>query len=288
MKSELTKMVLEFRKKSSHPEKVIHAVMEWVYKQPRYVPTWEEDDYADFLAFFYTKIPRLIERYQYSGKPFEAYLYSTMRWQIKNFSIRLQKNRQASTGIYRYMEFEDLYQQPHMIAEPEQLSEKYQLQQGLKRTLNITKKGQLHKQCWQKRIIFLALKNCTVIEDSLVKKVALAAGIKEDRLFKDLQKLKEKVMSRQSRYRQLTERHNQLYAYSLLLHEKIRLCNDQQTRNDLCIQLKKREEQKKRIKNQIRKLRFLPSHSEISKIMKIPKGTIDSSIHQLKKIMENM
>ncbi len=90
--SDLTHEVLSGRGKTDLRRNLVEKISRIVYAYPKKHLKWNDDDVGDFFCAFYPKIEGLIDRFIYCGKPFEAYLASSIRWQLKTFAKKRRCN----------------------------------------------------------------------------------------------------------------------------------------------------------------------------------------------------
>ncbi len=73
--------VLKFQKTGEGLKGIMSDLSRKIYRYPRSKPGSREDDCGDFYLFFYSRIARMLERFEDRGKPFECYLNSVLYWQ---------------------------------------------------------------------------------------------------------------------------------------------------------------------------------------------------------------
>ena len=84
----LTKTIVECQQSDSDWTTAAGAVSELVYSYTLGKAGFGTEDSAEFLLFFYPRIRKLIERYRPAGSSFEAYLHTTLRWQLRSFALQ--------------------------------------------------------------------------------------------------------------------------------------------------------------------------------------------------------
>ena len=82
----ITERVLAAQSAMSGLEEVVQSISEMVYHYPVGKPGFTEEDGAEFLLRFYPRIRHLVRRYRPTGSSFDAYLNTSMRWQLRSFA----------------------------------------------------------------------------------------------------------------------------------------------------------------------------------------------------------
>ena len=92
-KTTLTTLVLQFQETGKGKDELFRDISLKVYYYPRNKYGWSYDECSDFYCFFYPRIHTLIHNFTDRGKPFEAYLNVTLRFQLKTFIYKKAKQR---------------------------------------------------------------------------------------------------------------------------------------------------------------------------------------------------
>jgi len=283
MLSPLTREILMYQQTGIGLNKVVKLVATHVYSFPGKKHNLSEDDRSEFLCRFYPRIPSMIFRFKYQGKPFESYLNVTLKWQLKTFiSRKLKANTEQKVFTCRnfWATEEERY---GAVAEiPPSFSPK------LRETLQIGKNDKIKDPAISKRLLYLTLKGLTKDNISLVEHVANLTGYDRKWLFHCLEALENKRELKISRLKKLQSKRNSQFFKIYRIHRK--LLHESEPAKKLLLADKLLIE-KKRLQlaiSEIRSIPLAPTHQDIADVLKVPKGSIDSGIYYLKNALRKI
>lgn len=231
---------------------------------------YELDDYLDkkklthdertaFLQRFESRAFSMAERFSYFGKTFRALLFTTVRFQLKNFyndRSRMQRMERLSVELAAYeaslSPLEPSRRCHATIAEST----------STHRTVSDLDGG-------EKRVLIVALKNCHALDDEIAAKVARKLGLSVEWLLNSRDELRELSLERNRRVEALRRKTNIRQSWVNYLENDASEIRELKTQN-------------REMTERIDKMNPYPHHFQIAEILGIPKGTIDSSLHYIR------
>lgn len=282
----LTREVLHFRYSIKTKRDLVVRVANIVYTYPHNHSGWDEDDVGDFFCMFYPKIEGLIENFEYRGKPFEAYLASSIKWQMKTFSrrkavlnAREEVIRTECTNTYR----SELRGHSSWVND---VSPEYDPE--VAKALGIGANGVISDPAVGKRFALLALRNSALVDDSIIEHAARLSGIAPDILLGCATELREAVAKRKARYIKMSKRRDALYTRI----QHLTCLSGRETESSQLATYKKQIRFAKgrydKIVKELQTATFLPTHREISEVLGVPKGSVDSALYYIRRDLQHL
>ena len=282
----LTQMVLQYQKTGENQKKLLREISVKVYDYPRRAYGWSEDDRSDFFCQFYPKILNLADRFCYTGKPFEAYLVTTLRWQLKTFAANRAKDAlQEAIAMKSCLSWQKdrntIYDQVAAEHSPE-------YSPALREVLKIGADGKVTKKACVKRLLFLVLQEAFTINDSQIETVAAITGMDKIRIIGCVTEMRTILSEKRQRRQTLLDRRNKLHLHFECLRERLSTETDTGVRSRLFTELTKVQARLVRIKNDLATIKEGPSHREIAEVLDLPKGSVDSGLYYLKNAISKL
>jgi DNA-directed RNA polymerase specialized sigma24 family protein len=250
-----------------------------VYSYPKHNQYCSEEDCADFLLGFYPRIERLIERYENTGSSFEAYLQSCLSWHMKSYiRLRIHKKREDRV-LYKETcqallddagEEEDLWEVREETPRPFA---------ALEESLHAAQEKRKHRR----QIMLLALKCADSMNDENINQISSHTGIHSSCVFHLIEILRTTMRKRTERIRSLEEGRRRTYLRLRYLTEEKRACQDEFLLAKLNKKIRREKKNYETAWKILAQAPKAPSHSDIARILGIPKGTVDTGFHYIKK-----
>ncbi len=273
-KSILTEKVLAFQHSGRGRELLVHEIALFVYSSFILKTSLSEDQTGEFLCFFYRDMDHLINRFSYQGKPFEAYLNFILKWRIKSFLSRISKKKEA-VSIVNDARFVNIIQQEYPVLKKESVRVDPQTAELVQSTTD------------KKRILILFMKEYVTSDPEYLPHVAHMTGFPEKWIEARAEMLKRMVYRRIKRYRVLSEKRNRTFFKLFLTEKKLA---DAYTTEDISTYAAEIKVLNKRLiltNKELSRVSFHPTNREISIVTGIPKGTIDSGLFYLRKLLND-
>jgi hypothetical protein len=301
MKVSLTERVLEFQRTGTGQRELVEYICADVYRHHRSYHFRDADVCADVLSRFYRRIPGLVERFTYSGTPFEFYLARSLRY----FSISLAGDERAEAERQRFFKEREFWSYAadssfFFTTNPDSRgSAGFNNQVGSRPPAGSddtrkavepasTASPNRFSVAMKRRLLILGLKNCNDLTDRLISKLSLATGRPKDEILEYRDALARMLDRRLERYEFLKERRNSVYyrirVLETLLHDE----TGREKRKELGERLERERRLMGEYQVKLSQCRIHPTHTEIAKVLGIPKGSVDSGMYFLRKRFESL
>lgn len=315
----LTRRVLEYQRSGRGLERAYAEAAPIVYQYPSRHFGFSEDDCGEFLLFFHRTLLRLFDQYEPSEKPFEAYLYGTLKWQIRSFA----KTRQFRARRYEVINHRDVWEEVHpryysISVEPVFVGEAtptpapyhdagyasnagaYPSNSGssgrpsvgipnagsrVGTLFKVDAHGRLQDPIMRRRVRILALKACLFVEPPLLDEVAHAVEIPVVRLEADLARARRCMGAQIERISSLQHRRVRIYVRLRRIHDTLLVTPEIEAHRDLIHELFSWHKRLRVIEDEISRVPRSPTNGEIAKILGLPKGTVDSNLFYFKRLL---
>ncbi|MDR0378014.1 MAG: hypothetical protein LBH70_09505 [Spirochaetaceae bacterium] len=225
---------------------------------------WPEDEYIDFLCWFYPRIGRAIDNYRDHGSSFDAYIAATVRWASREY-IRVEVSHRITEQTYwdaRTQEMDVCEQEPAYGDSPV----------PFKPVTN------------PRQTLMLLLKSYYFISEDFIDRAAPAIGMKKERLKQLIEQLRILRIPRDNAINDTRNRIHTLYYRSISLERRINAALEGSARYEkLKIRLEQTRRQLASMRNRFKRMRTNPTNQQVAQVLGIPKGTIDSSLFAIKK-----
>lgn len=226
--------------------------------------TLSEDEAGDFFCYCYPKLAALIDNFTYQGRPFEAYLYVSLRWHLLHYIRRINTQKLTRT-VFSISSFWEVAQyQPECCAEEPEGSDTGHIQ------LNTTSR---------KRMVYLALRESEYLTHAMVEEIVAITNIDRRWFLNCVMALKARLERRRSRLEAARRYRNRYFFHYHVLQIQLQQCSDPEKRGFLQSELLQIKEKLDRSAARVQRLHVHPTNREISEVLNIPKGTIDSGIY---------
>lgn len=275
--TKLTEQVLAYQRDGSGYEELEREVEKWVYYYPAGRPGFTEEDSAEFLLYFRRKIPALLERYTHLDRSFEAYLAKTLKWQIRTYA-RLRRRRARAHELTRAPEIWD-----GLIGVAESPEPSGELVGPVTRRLAGARLRRSPKASVARRVVILAMKAAVVISDRQLAEVAARTGYSYTWLHRCREELRFCVERRESRRAALRERRNTAFFRVRILQDELATATGEHRRARLREALDKHTRRLETARARLAHVPTTPTNGEISRTLGVPKGSVDSALHYMKR-----
>jgi len=239
---------------------------------------WKDEDYEDFISWFYPRLKTAIETYNDIGASFEAFMSKYLLISAKEYHVR-----KTIDSVTEYSAWSARV--PEMYVREEAPAYIHNDAQKVITQLLIDKKGRRNS----KRILALILKCYYYVSEDFAEKVAPLIGMEKNELLKMLSVIRKKRQEKDDNIYFMKERIYRQF-YKCIIYEK-RMTMIRENTNSY-IRLKDRLERARirleKMRARLAGIRKEASNSQIADVIGITKGTVDASLYRLKTKWENM
>ncbi len=280
MQRNLSSTIAAWKNGQLAKSRVIHKLSVYSYDFLRKKFRHQEDAASEIFCEVLKRLPRIIDLFSFRGIPFEAYLHISIKKAISSYFRKKKKEttleKYATESFYENMQEYDPVDQ---VAE-----EAPHDSQFLKQYTDKNRKIPQKHQHIQKRILCLACKNAYYIDHRMIGKAARLTGVSEPWLSSIIDHLRNTMENRLQRYKYLSLKKKETLAMTYLMDAEHAECRDGQIH-----QTKYRRRynavsaRAKKLNLKLHAISLTPTHQEIAKALKMPKGSVDSGLHYLRK-----
>jgi hypothetical protein len=290
----LSSLIAAYKNSSLSKEKIISAVSLFVYNFPSRNCNWSADECGDFFIFFFPRLNNIIEFFEFTNIPFEAYLVKTIKFQIKTF-LRKRRLRSLELKVFKNKEFWN-YSTPDDESDPLSCLETEETYLRTNITSSFIKKifspeNLKHitkSKSVKKRILMFVLKHIKEVRETEIPFIADSLGCERDWFLKAFYTLTENIARKEGRKILCEERRNKYFCKLYLTHERYAFSKDEKMREKYKVSINTIKTRIIGISKTIDSIIVEPTHDDIAYIMGVPKGTVDSGLFYLKTHLENI
>lgn len=224
-----------------------------------------KSDRIDFLCWFYPALRRTINRYDSKLASFSAYTATTLRYAFRYYKRRKHKRAAAEIDCWNASS-DDVF-----VCEPEMSDEAGEVDSSV-RSLNSPK-----------QVLLVLLKSYYYASDSLVNKTAATIGMNPEIVGKMVDMLRSLQIKKIERLNKLTCAAHGLY-YRCLNYEKTLYEKNENAHltGMISLRLDKSRKRLATMRARLKSMRIEATNSELSEVLGLPKGTIDSRMAAIK------
>jgi RNA polymerase sigma factor (sigma-70 family) len=271
----LTKKVLQYQRTRQGLRDIVDEIAPRVYQFPRRTMGWDEDACGDFYVFIHPRLIRLLDRFRDQGKPFESYLWAVLNWQLRNFARERRRDESRWNVSLRMDPGAAVSIDDHQgsLEGPEA--------QALNASADFARCVQSGAD--RRNFLFLALKCSRLIDVENAAALARVAGVATETLMSLGAALREMRGARESRHEMFRGRRNKAYASIRLLETELQAEADPAKRASAEDALSRMRRRMSSAMQRMSRVGLAPTNLEISKVLGVPKGTVDSGLYWLKR-----
>jgi DNA-directed RNA polymerase specialized sigma24 family protein len=270
----LTEKVLHYQRTRQGLDDIVNAIAPRVYHFPRRTMGWDEDACGEFYVFIHPRIIRLVDRFRNQGKPFESYLWAVLNWQLRNFA-RGRNREERRWRVSLRME----PGAPVSIDEPPALPD-----QGVDALVASSVLARyIRSDADRRNFLFFVLKCSRLVDTGNAPALARAAGVTVPALLGLIATLRDMRSAREDRCEMFRGRRNRSFAAVSLLEHDLRDQTDPARRAAAEQAVARMRRRMASAMQRMSRVALAPTNLEISRVLGVPKGTVDSGLYWLKR-----
>ena len=271
----LTERVLQYQRTRQGLRDIVDEIAPRVYQFPRRTMGWDEDACGEFYVFIHPRLIRLLDRFRDQGKPFESYLWAVLSWQLRNFA------RDRNRGERRWQA--SLRLDPGEAPNTGEQTAPGDGPAAEARGACAAIAARVRSGADRRNFLFLALKCSRLIDSENAPALAGVAGVSTERLMALATTLRGLRGRRESRHEMFRGRRNAAYAAIRLLEEGLPDEVDPAKRAHTEEVLARWRRRMSLAMERMSRVGLAPTNLEISRVLGVPKGTVDSGLYWLKR-----
>lgn len=233
---------------------------------------WEKDMYEDFLSWYYPRLCKTIDSYCEKEASFEVFMNVSLKLSAKEYYVNLTTKSFIEYSAWSVKVYDNYAREdaPHYLHEEQEKT--------LSSFIDKTKKIKNTKQ-----LLILILKCYYYVTDDFIDRAATHIGIDKEKLREMINQLHKKRADKEERIFRMKENIYTQY-YRCIVYEKRLACLDENAVTYLKLKnrLEKARKRLEKMRNRVSNMRKNPSNKEIAELLGLSKGTVDSSLFNLK------
>jgi RNA polymerase sigma factor (sigma-70 family) len=250
---------------------------EIAYRAPSFLGKSYKRNFSDFLTWLYPRIHNAIDHYQPKGSSFDGYIYSIVSKANKEFQMKEYDHKITERTVWTEKSQENTAEYEYAAeSEPPYLSD----------TEDETVPFQYIPN--PRQILILMLKSYYFLSDDFISRIAPSLGMDKEEINMLIMELRDLRAEREQEIHDLRERvHAQFYRCLSFQHriEAAPVNSARWQRYTSC--LNRGIKRLYSMRETLRNLSTDASNKEIAEVLGISKGTVDASLHTVKKTYSN-
>jgi len=247
-------------------------------KEKTLISHWRNDEYEDYISWFYPRLKKAVDAYKEMGASFEAYMNKFLAVSSREYRVR-----KTTKSFIEYSAWSarvpDLYtyeESPGYFND-----KKYDILPELAVIQNQRKNT--------RRILALILKCYYYVSDDLLEKIASIIKIDKDKLRKMIERMRKIRQKRDDAIYLMKERIYCQY-YRCIVYEKRLLLLQENTAafNKMKVRLEKARLRLEKMRKRLCGIRTDATNKQVAEVLGAKKGTVDSSLHKLREKLKSM
>ena len=273
---DLTPLVLDYQSGKIDEETVLNQCSLFVFWKLQKDPRLDEDVRQDFFLAFLRYVKKSLVTFCYQGIPFERYLLAVMKKRIISFHRSCRRER-LYWRIASDASFAPAYRAEEAAGWP--------LLERTASLLRIDGADGPAKPLHRKWFLVWMLKHNRFMADDDIRTVARLSGRDERWVADRVACLRAGTAFRERRLAVLRRRRNRLFVTARVLELRVREEPESEARQTWSARLERKRRSLRNVIHIISRVGLYPSHRQIARATGIPKGTVDSIIARLKKML---
>jgi len=239
---------------------------------------WKNDEYEDYVSWFYPSLQRAIDSYNETGSSFEAFMHKFLLLSSKEYHVRI-----TTRSVIEYSAWSARVSEMYSHEQaPVYLHEKTE---SVIQQLIIDKKGRKNTR----RILALILKCYHYVSDDFLDKISPVIGIDKDQLREMVTRIRRIRQKRDDEIYQMKERIYRQYYRCIIYEKRLHLIRENTLLyNKMFLRLEKARQRLEKMRARISKIRTDASNKQVADVIGIKKGTVDASLFKLKEKWKTM
>ena len=280
----ITAHVLRYQKTGSGFAELVKRIAPLIYNVPKLMRNASEDDCGDFYCYFVPRLSRIIDRFVYSGKEFEVYLNTSMKWQYKSF---IAKNAKRSL-LHTTVKNSEFWSQDPDYGDPTLACERPSITQSARSHLGVNTAGVICNPVIARRLLLLTLKASQEITSDTIVQVSELIKVDSSWLIARIQELNTRLTARRERRERLRQRRDRAYFRMCYFQKKISTEVDASRRQNFTRLMRAEREHLANARSVLSRVPISPTHRDIAAILQIPKGSVDSALYYIRNSCRNI
>jgi len=239
---------------------------------------WQNEEYEDYISWFYPRLKKAIDSYKEMGSSFEAYMNKFLMVSSREYRVR-----KTTKSFIEYSAWSA--QVPDLYAHEESPGYFSEKNENLLPELAIIQKQRKNTR----EILALVLKCYYYVSDDFLEKIASIIEIDMDELRQMNEKMRKIRQKKDDAIYLMKERIFCQYYRCILYEKRLSLMQENTAAYDkMKIRHDKARLRLERMRKRYSRIRKDATNKQVAEVIGIKKGTVDASLYKLKAKLDSM
>jgi len=231
----------------------------------------DRDTYDDYISWLYPRLHKAIDKYRETGSSFEAYIGTIVRLTLKEYHSRQARNY-VSESVAWEIAFPDMYVYENGPVYDCAVTDK-----------SAEKSDEIDTAQNPRQLLTLVLKCCHFVSEDFLERISARLGMEPEELNNLINQMKEYRLERIKNIDELQGKINSLFCRCLMYEKKLPYMLNETVAQQTRERLKRGRARLAKMREKISHMYPEPSNSQIAQLLGVTKGTVDTSLFNLKK-----
>jgi DNA-directed RNA polymerase specialized sigma24 family protein len=225
---------------------------------------WNKDKCTEYLCWLYPRLSRAIDSYKNTGASFDAYISAMIHWSAREYRTRETDHRITEYACWKAKAEEMAVSSP----EPEYPE----------------RRAPIPLVPNPRQVLVLLLKTYFYLSEDFLSRAAPALGMSKEKLRNLVEELRKLRLRRDEEIRGLRERIHCQYYRCIAFEKRMESVSEDSAHH---IKMKEKliraRARLRTMKARLASIRMEATNRQIAEVLGVPKGTVDSNLHALKR-----
>ncbi len=270
--------ILEFRKSGEGYDRIISDLSQKAYNYPKRKYGFDEDDCGEFFLYVFPRIKKIPYAYTDNGMSFEKYFNTLLCLRLKTYLYK----KMNGASLQESMSTVEFDEENMSITETNHTTNDDSYGRDV---IDLNSNGLAKTEFDKKLVLFLALKHARYINPLHVEKLCRITGFCEQWIETNVEDVKTRLARKVRRLTTFIERRNNIYRRIEILRRKQKYAGSPEWKAEYGDRIKRLSRSLANLCDLVSRTSTLASNKVIAEVTGFPKGTVDSSMSRLKKLI---
>jgi len=239
---------------------------------------WQNEEYEDYVSWFYPRFKKAIDSYKDIGSSFEAYMNKFLMVSSREYRVRKTTKSFIEYSAWS-VQVPDLYAQEES---PVYFSEK---KEDLLPELTVIQNQRKNTR----QILALVMKCYYYVSDDLLERIASIIEIDKDELREMIERMRKMRQKKDDAIYMMKERIYCQYYRCIVYEKRLSIIQENTAAYyKMKLRLGKARQRLEKMRKRLSKIRTDATNKQVAEVIGIKKGTVDASLYKLKARLDSM
>jgi hypothetical protein len=263
-------------------EEFLAYLSRYLYSEPGLCGFDSPDAAAEALLAYRSRIASLLDRYRECGSSFDAYVVTSLRFLAKSQRRAEKRRRERECACERSALFLSREKDEWGSEDEAEDSPAFATGAASEGPRRCGRDTRRHRKARGTRVLYLFLKCAWNAGDRETKTVAEYTGLSEEWLTQALGHARRFLEAERSRFERITARRDRSWSAQRILESRLAEEYDELGREAIARAHERARREYEAALEELRRFRPLVPNSVVARILRVPKGSVDSGLHYLR------